>query len=108
MTNKTEIQARWRAKTDKQRVELYLPPETVRRIDEAVAAGKATSRAELVAALVDGGLSTGSNPEPTEALQGAAEPLRIAFHMCSDRRATKVQIGARIEKALSLLVPLYR
>jgi len=99
------IQARWRAKTTRQRVELYLPPETVRQMDEAVSTGSAASRAELVAGLVAGGLSTGSQPGLPEAVYGAVDELRVIYRLCSDRRKTKAIIASRIEKVLRLLAP---
>lgn len=46
-------QARWRQKSDRRRVEVYLPAEIAERLD-ALAAERGESRAAVIAALVSG------------------------------------------------------
>lgn len=48
---RTENQRRWRANTTQQRIEVYLPDNRVTELD-TLAAGRGTSRAKLIAALI--------------------------------------------------------
>jgi len=103
-------QANWRAKTDRQRIEVYLPKGVVSQLDAAVAARIAPSRAEMLTLLVghcltaDGNLSTGK--DSAEALAQAIADLRWAYHGATDRRVTKAAVAMRITRALAALVPL--
>ena len=52
-------QQRWRNATNLKRLEVYLPPETVARLDELVEES-GTSRAKVIAELVEQSVNRGS------------------------------------------------
>ncbi|MDN5870469.1 MAG: hypothetical protein L0H73_07085 [Nitrococcus sp.] len=83
--SRAENQRRFRARTDKQRIEVYLAPEVVAELDAMPG-----SRAQVITNLV-AQRATGSNPprDRVERATGSREPIQSTAQLIADTKPPK-------------------